>query len=71
MSATSRQSVRTIVAEVQAPSASDHDFNTEHLIPSVTHCMKVTSDAGDYLYSDGKEGGGCVYVSVHNATVDL
>ena len=48
--ATGRQSVRTIVAEVQAPSASYHNFNTEQLIPPVTHCMKITSYTGDYLY---------------------
>ena len=30
--ATGRQSIRTIVSEVQVPSASDHYFNTEPLI---------------------------------------
>ena len=59
-----------IVAEGQATSASDHDFNTEHLITSVTHHVNITCDARDYLYSGGEEGGGCVYVSVHNSTFD-
>ena len=50
------------------PSASDQDFNTEHLIPSVTHCMNIKSDAGDSVYSGGEEGGVRVYVSVQNVT---
>ena len=57
-----------IVAEVQAPISSDHDFNTEHLISSVTYRMNITSDTGDSLYSSGYELGGYVYVSVHDAT---
>ena len=54
-SATVSQYVCTTVAEVQAPRASDHDFNTEHLIPSLTHIMSITSDAGYYIYSDSEE----------------
>ena len=52
------------------PSTSDHDFNTEHFIPPVTHCMNITIHAGDYLYSGGEEGGRRVYVSIHDATFD-
>ena len=59
-----------IVAEGQATSASDHDFNTEHLITSVTCSMNITSDAGYSLYIGGEEGGGRVYVSVQYATFD-
>ena len=70
ISATDHQSVLTIVAEGQSPSASDHDFNIEHLIPSVTHHMNITSDAGDSIYSGGEEGGGYVCVSFHDATFD-
>ena len=62
------QSVRTIVAEVHATSPSNHDFNKEHLISSVTHHMKIKNDAGNYIYRSGEEGGGCVYVYVHDAT---
>ena len=32
--------------------------------------MNITSDAGDYIYSNGEEGGGGVYASVHDATFD-
>ena len=32
--------------------------------------MKITSDAGGYIYSGGEEGGGRVYLSVHNDTFD-
>ena len=58
ISATGRQYVHTIVAEGQAPSASDHDFNTQLLIPPVTHRMNIKSGAGDSLCSGGEEGGG-------------
>ena len=70
ISATGCQYVRTIVSEGQATSVSDHDFNIEYLIPSVTHPMNITSDAEDSLYSSGEEVGFCVYVSVHYATFD-
>ena len=43
------------VAKGQVLGASDHDFNTEHLIPSETHRMNITSDTGDYIYSGGEE----------------
>ena len=55
ISVTGSQYLCTNVAEGQAPRASDHDFNTEHLIPSLTHIMSITSDAGDYIYSDSEE----------------
>ena len=29
--------------------------------------MNITSDAGDSIYSGDEEGGGCLYVSVHDA----
>ena len=32
--------------------------------------MKIRGDAGDSIYNDGQEGGYCVYVSVHNTTLD-
>ena len=70
ISVTFCQSVHTIVAEVQAPSSSDHDFNTENLIPPVTHRMNITSDSGDSIYSGGEEGGGCMYLSAHDATFE-
>ena len=70
ISATGSQYIRRVVVEGKAPSTSYHDFNTEHLIPSVTHHIKITSDARDYIYSGSKEGGGCVYVSVQDATLD-
>ena len=50
ISATVSQSVCTLVAEEQTPSSSYHDFNTDNLIPSVTHCMKITKDTGYYIY---------------------
>ena len=68
MSATVCQYVRTILSEVQTTSTSYHNFNTQHSIPSVTHSMNVTSDAGYSLYRGGEEVGGCLYMSVHNAT---
>ena len=68
--ANGRQSIHTIVAQGQAPSAYDHNFNTEHLIPSVNYCMNITSDAGDYIYSGGEEGWWRVYVSVDDAKFD-
>ena len=71
ISNTGWQSICTIVAEGQAPSASDQEFNTEHLIPSVTHRMNITGNTGGSLYSNGNEGGGRLYVSVHDATFDL
>ena len=30
--------------------------------------MNIKSDAGGYLYSGSEEGGGCVYVNVHDNT---
>ena len=60
-----------IVSEGQAPRSSDYNFNTEHLIPSLTHRMNITSNAGDYFYIGSEEGGGYVYLYVHNATFDL
>ena len=62
--------VRMVVAERQVPSASYYYFHTDKLIPSGINIMNIESDAGDYLYSDGKELGGCVYVSVHGVTFD-
>ena len=59
-----------IVAEGQAPSVSDHTFNTEHIIISVNHRMNITSYAWGYIYSDGGEGGWCVYVAIQYATFD-
>ena len=59
-----------VVAEGQAQIASEHNFNIENLIPSVTHFMNITSDAGDSLRRGGEEGGVCVYVLVHDATFD-
>lgn len=59
-----------VVSERQVPSASDHDFNIEHIIPSVNHRMNMRSDAGDSLCSGGEEGGGCVYVSIQDTTFD-
>ena len=32
--------------------------------------MNISSDAGDSLSSSGKDGCGCVYVSVYDATID-
>ena len=55
ISDTGSQYVHITVAEVQAPIASDHDFNAEHLIPSLTHIMNITSDAGDCIYSGSEE----------------
>ena len=52
------------------PSASDHKFDTYHLIPSVTYCMNIKSCAGDSLYSGGEEIGILLYVYVHDATFD-
>ena len=70
ISATGGHSVRTIVAEGQAPSALYHQLNTDHLIPLVTHRMNITSDSGDSLYSGGEEGVGWLYISFHNTTFD-
>ena len=70
ISATDSQSVCKLVAEGQASSASYHDFNTYHLIPSVTHHMNISSDAGDYIYIGSKERGDRMYVSVHDAKFD-
>ena len=60
----------TIVAERREPITSDHELNTEHLLPTVTHSMNTKSDTGGSLYIGGDEGGGRVYVSVHDATFD-
>ena len=70
ISTTGCQYVFMIVAEAQAPSAPDHDFNTEHSILSATHHMNITSDACDSLYISDQEGRGRVYVSFHDATFD-
>ena len=32
--------------------------------------MNIKSDAGDFLYSGGEEGGGRVYASVYDDTFD-
>ena len=56
ISATGFQSVCTILAEGKAKIASDNDFNTEHLIPSLIHCINITSDSGDSIYSGIQEG---------------
>ena len=53
ISTTGFQSVHSIAAEGQDPSALDRDFNTEHLMTSVTHRMNMTSDSGYSLYSGG------------------
>ena len=68
--ATVCQYICTIVAEGQMPRASDHNFNTEKLIPSVTHHMKIAIDAGYSICIGGEEGGGYVYVPVQDAIFD-
>ena len=70
ISANGHQSVLMIVAEGQAPSASYHDFNIDHLITSVTRFVNITSGAGDSLSSGGEKGGGCVHVSLHDTTIE-
>ena len=55
ISATDSQSVRTTVSEGKVRRASDHDFNTVHLIPSLTHVINITSGAGYSIYSGGEE----------------
>ena len=64
ISATCRQSECTIILEGQATVSSDHNFNTEHLIPSLTHCVNIKSDTGNSPYRGGNEGGGCMFVSI-------
>ena len=56
ISATGCQYVCTILSEGKATIASDHNFDTEHLITSVIHCIKITIDAGDSIYSGIEEG---------------
>ena len=70
MCATSCQSLCTIVTNGDVPSAVDHNWYSENIIPSVTLCMNISSDTRDSLYSGGKEGSGCVCVSVHDATFE-
>ena len=70
ISATSHQPIRTIVVEGQALIASLHDFDKDNLIPSVTHHMNIKSDARYSVYGGSEEGGGCVYVCVHNTTFE-
>ena len=51
ISATGFQSVCTILSEGKVTISLDHDFDTEHLITSLIHCINIKSDAGDSIYS--------------------
>ena len=68
--ATRSQSLRAIVKDGDIPSAADHDWHSENIIPSVTLRMNISNNAGNSLYSGGKDGSGCIYVSLHDATFD-
>eukprot|EP00978_Attheya_sp_CCMP212_P010158 scaffold24367_cov73-Attheya_sp.AAC.2 len=70
LSATQRQSGRTIVSEKGETVAGDHDFKCDKVVASVIHQLNIAKDVEEFQYSGEPEGNGTIAVALHDSTLE-